>query len=288
MDLVDVDSDKWTQYAVKKHWPLSWLYRLEGWLLSRYEKRVAEVFDATILVSDAEAAVFRQRTGLGEKIHGIANGVDLEYFRPNGERSAVSGQRDAQELPDLPASRPPSDGAVVHRLVFCGAMDYYPNVDAVTWFAREVLPLVRETVGEVEFSIVGSNPSEEVRILASLPGITVTGRVEDVRPYVWEADISVAPIRVARGIQNKVLEAMAMGKPVVSTPEAFEGIDAEPGRDLRVCASESHGFAEALAELLRDGNLSARLGCAARERVQKAYGWGVRLERLEGLLPDCG
>ncbi|MDF1554870.1 MAG: TIGR03087 family PEP-CTERM/XrtA system glycosyltransferase [Deferrisomatales bacterium] len=262
MDLVDVDSDKWDQYARKKRWPLSWVYRTEAALLARYEKRIAKAFDATFLVSDAEAQVFRRRTGEDATILGIANGVDLEFFCPKPLRGE-------QKAP---------------RLAFCGAMDYYPNVDAVVWFACEVLPLVRKTFPEAEFTVVGARPVAEVLALGALPGVKVTGRVDDVRPYVWQADVSVAPIRVARGIQNKVLEAMAMGKPVVATPAAFEGIEAEPGAELVVSDSGPEAFGRAVCDLLKDPGRRRGMGEAARTRVEEAYGWPARLRALDVLL----
>lgn len=260
MDLVDVDSDKWQQYAQKTSSPMKWIYRLESRLLHRYEQKVVNSFDATVLVSEEEAEMLRQRTGHPEKIHGIANGVDIDYF------SAVADTQSS-----------------ANRLVFCGAMDYFPNVDAVCWFARKVLPLVRQSVGEVAFDIVGGNPSEEVKTLGKLPGVRVTGRVEDVRPYVWAADLSVAPIRIARGLQNKVLEAMAMGKAVVATPEAFEGIEALPGRDLQVAETQPHAFAKAVVGLLANPVERQVLGHQARQVVENGYCWGARLEGLETL-----
>ena len=272
MDLVDVDSDKWRQYSGQARWPLSWVYRLESVLLSRYEKRVAERFDATVLVSEAEAETFRNLTGLGAKIHAVGNGVDLDYFHP---------QTPGRARGESPSPRPPGDRP---RLVFCGAMDYLPNADAAVWFAREVLPLVREKAPGAGFTVVGSNPAPQVVALSELPGVRVTGRVDDVRPHVWSAGVSVAPIRIARGVQNKVLEAMAMGKPVVATPQAFEGIDAVPGRDLIVAPADPEPFAGAVADLLLDPARAAELGERARAAVERAYRWEARLQKLETLL----
>lgn len=264
MDLVDVDSDKWTQYAKWMRWPMSWVYRMEGRLLANYEKRTAEAFDAAVLVSSAEAEVFRNRTKLENKIYDVANGVDLEYFSPSTQ-SQIS-----------------RSGAP--RLVFCGAMDYFPNIDAVCWFVQDVMPLVRKELGSVELVIVGGNPAAEVLKLKAVEGVIVTGRVPDVRPYLHAADLSVSPIRIARGIQNKVLEAMAMGKAVVATPQAFEGIEAEPGKDLIVAEAEPNAFAEAVATLLRDRSKLPTMGRSARAKVESLYDWESRLASLEGLL----
>lgn len=264
MDLVDVDSDKWKQYARRRHWPLSWVYELEGRLLAEYERRVAEAFDATTLVSLAEAAVFRSRTGLSDGIYSVGNGVDLDYFHP------------ACRPPGLPTSGPPS-------VVFCGAMDYFPNVDAVTWFANDVLPILQARIPRVGFSIVGARPTRQVLALESA-SVRVTGRVDDVRGYVSAAQLSVAPIRVARGIQNKVLEAMAMGRPVVATPAAFEGIEAQPGRDLVVEAPDAQRFAQAVTELLEDPKRADELGRSARVLVEGRYRWEQQLSALDRVL----
>jgi len=265
MDLVDVDSDKWAQYADRDGLPMSLIYRLESKLLSRYERLVVDRFDSTFLVSPAEALVLGKRTGIADKIHAVGNGVDLDYFHPVDKAVALTSKASP-------------------RLVFCGAMDYFPNVDAVVWFAREVMPLLREEMGEVSFVIVGSKPAGEVLELRSIPGVEVAGRVDDVRPYVWSSDISIAPIRVARGIQNKVLEAMSMGKAVVSSPEAFEGIEAQPGRDLIVAKTEPVEFKNAVVNLLKNSQQAETVGAAAREAVLGSYCWSRQMSALDRLL----
>jgi sugar transferase (PEP-CTERM/EpsH1 system associated) len=262
MDLVDVDSDKWEQYAERHSVPMKWVYRMEGKLLHTYERQVTEWFDAVILVSDAEADVFRRRVGLPHKIHGVGNGVDLNYFTPSAEKKSNRNL----------------------RISFCGAMSYMPNIEAVTWFAHEVLPRIREALGEVEFWIVGGGAGEEVRALEKLPGVRVTGRVDDVRPFVWDSDLAVAPIRIARGIQNKVLEAMALGVAALVTPQAFEGLEAEAGRDLVVVPAESEAFAKAAIELLRDPERRQSIAGSARKMVEEKYSWEGRLQVLETLL----
>lgn len=262
MDLVDVDSDKWEQYAERHPVPLKWIYRLEGWLLRRYERQVADWFDAVVLVSGTEADVFRSRSGLRHKIHVVGNGVDLHYFHPASETSTRQN----------------------YRITFCGAMGYLPNVDAVCWFAREVLPRIRETLGEVEFWIVGGGGGDEVWALEKHPGVKVTGRVADVRPFVWDSDLSVAPIGIARGIQNKVLEAMAMGVPALVTPQAFEGLEVEAGRDVFVTPAEPEVFAAKAIELLLDPGLRRTAVLNARRAVEEKYSWNSRLRALEEFL----
>ncbi|WP_119459900.1 TIGR03087 family PEP-CTERM/XrtA system glycosyltransferase [Rhodospirillaceae bacterium SYSU D60014] len=265
VDFIDVDSEKWAQYAESQAWPMRFIYGREGRLLADAERRIAADADASFFVSEAEAALFRRRPGVpSERVHALGNGVDLAFFAPHR---------------DLPSPYP-AGGPV---LVFTGAMDYRANVDAVCWFAREAFPLIREMDATARFFIVGARPAPEVQRLAGDPSITVTGRVEDVRPYVTHAAVAVAPLRIARGIQNKVLEAMAMAVPVVATPQAFEGIDADPQADL-VVAGEAPAFARAAGELLADPARRRRIGEQARRRVEENYGWDRALATLDGVL----
>lgn len=266
IDFVDVDSDKWAQYAARQRFPWSWVYGREGRLLAAAERELAAQADACLFVSAAEAALFRRRTGLrADKVGFIGNGVDLESFHP-----------------DAPVADPyPAGGGPV--LVFTGAMDYWANADAANWFAREILPLVRWEAPDAQFVICGARPTETVLNLAALPGVTVTGRVEDVRGYVRHAAVSVAPLRIARGVQNKVLEAMALGRPVVCTPQVLEGIEAEPGRDL-LAAAGAEPFARAVLALLTDPDSAAAMGEAARAAVAARYGWDAQLRGLDAVL----
>jgi sugar transferase (PEP-CTERM/EpsH1 system associated) len=263
IDFVDVDSDKWQQYSAKKYWPMSWLYRREGRQLLRYERQVAHKFDASLFVSQPEAQLFRQLVpDCAHKIGFFNNGVDTDYF------SSAH-----------PLSNPyRSDEAV---MVFTGAMDYWPNIDAVQWFARDILPSVRIGNPNAHFYIVGARPSPLVQMLANLPGVRVTGTVPDVRPYLAHARVAVAPLRVARGIQNKVLEAMAMSKAVIVSPQALEGIDALPGRELMV-AENAEQFAAMALDLLQETDQT--LGPLARERVKTTYGWENKLAVVDTVL----
>jgi sugar transferase (PEP-CTERM/EpsH1 system associated) len=264
LDLVDVDSEKWRAYAERTAWPANRIYGLEARLLSRYEQRAADLFEAVLLVSEAEASLFRALGGRNCQVRHVSNGVDLDYFSPAPDRPSPSGT--------------PST-------VFCGAMDYPPNIDAVSWFATDVLPRLRGRLSrQASFSIVGSNPAPRVRALAGLPGVRVTGAVPDVRPFVAEAAVSVAPMRIARGVQNKVLEAMAMGKAVVATEQAFEGIEAVAGEELCVVPDEPEAFAAAVAGLLADPARAAAMGRRARRRMERDYAWAARLKTLEDLL----
>ncbi|MDP2961399.1 MAG: TIGR03087 family PEP-CTERM/XrtA system glycosyltransferase [Sulfurimicrobium sp.] len=263
IDFVDIDSDKWNQYAKSKRWPLSWLYRREGKLLLRYEREVAQEFDASMFVSREEAELFKQLAPeSADKTGYFSNGVDTGYFSPE------------REYPD-----PYPDGE--QALVFTGAMDYWPNVDAVRWFAEEVFPAVHAALPHSRFYIVGSRPTAVVRELAQLPGITVTGTVADIRPYLAHARLAVAPLRIARGLQNKVLEAMAMAKPVLASPQAAEGIRAIQGNELHV-ANTAQEFGQKALALLADKTC----GTAARDRILADYDWDSCLAQVDALLAE--
>jgi sugar transferase (PEP-CTERM/EpsH1 system associated) len=263
IDFVDVDSVKWTQYATQKPWPMKQVYAREGRQLLRYERQVARDFDASLFVSPQEAALFASLAPeCASKVGWFSNGVDSSYFSP---------------LHDF--DNPYPDGGPV--MVFTGAMDYWPNVDAVQWFAGEMLPAILKQHPQARFYIVGSRPAREVQALAEQPAIHVTGTVPDVRPYLAYAHLSVAPLRLARGIQNKVLEAMAMGKPVIVSPQALEGIAAEPGRDLMLATNATEFVGQACDAL---DDLPADMGRAARARVEASYNWDVNMARVDALL----
>jgi sugar transferase (PEP-CTERM/EpsH1 system associated) len=259
IDFCDVDSDKWRQYAEKKKWPMSWVYAHEARSLLDYERKVAGAFDASLFVSAPEAELFRTLAPeSGAKIGHFSNGVDTEYFSP---LRAYDNPYAASE----------------QALVFTGAMDYWPNVDAVKWFAEHVLPRVRASVPNARFYIVGSRPAPEVLALAN-EAIVVTGTVPDVRPYLAHCVAAVAPLRIARGIQNKVLEAMAMGRPVVASQQAFEGIEAAPGREL-IVADTPEQHADSVISLLRTPDTA--MGQAARASVERRYSWAAHLSPIE-------
>ncbi len=264
IDFVDIDSDKWTQYAGSKRWPLSMIYRREGRLLLEYERKIASEFDASLFVSSDEAALFRKLAPeSAEKTDFFSNGVDAEHFSPE------------QEYPNPY----PADEQV---MVFTGAMDYWPNVDAVRWFAEEVFPTVRAARPAARFYIVGSRPSETVRALADLPAVVVTGTVPDVRPYLAHASLAIAPLRIARGLQNKVLEAMSMEKAVVASPQAAEGIQAAQGTELEV-ADAPEQYAGKILGLLESEARTA-MGRNARARILRDYDWDSSLAKLDALL----
>lgn len=263
-DIVDVDSDKWTQYAAKARWPTRWIYAREGRRLLDYERHVAATFDASYFVSPAEAALFHRLAPESvSRVSHFENGVDTIQFSP-----------------DVTHADPFADGE--EALVFTGAMDYWPNVDAVTWFAQEAFPAIRRERPHTVFYVVGSRPTPAVQALAAIDGVRVTGTVPDVRPYLAFARVVVAPLRIARGVQNKVLEAMAMARPTVVTPQALEGIDAQPGRDLVLGPEDGSGFARTVLDLLASDD--GTIGRVARERVESRYGWDANLEPVARIL----
>lgn len=266
IDFVDIDSDKWDQYAESKRWPLSWLYRREGKLLLRYEREIAAEFDASLFVSREEAALFKKLAPESATKTGyFSNGVDADHFSPE------------REYPN-----PYAEGEEV--LVFTGAMDYWPNVDAVCWFAQEAFLSVHAAQPQTRFYIVGSRPTAVVRELAQLPGVTVTGTVADIRPYLAHARIAVAPLRIARGLQNKVLEAMAMAKTIVASPQAAEGIEARQGIELQI-AVDAHEFKQKILALLGERTCDD-MGQAARARILEDYDWDSSLAGLDALLAE--
>lgn len=261
-DIEDVDSEKWRDYATRNKWPMSWIYAREARRLLAYEKRWAAEFDVTVLVSREEAALFRRLAPeAADKVVHRTQGVDSRFFDPT-----------------LDFDNP--YGANERVLVFVGAMDYWPNVDAVTWFAKEVFSEVRARVPQAAFYIVGLNPSAAVRRLGQLPGITVTGEVPDVRPYVRHAAAACLPLRIARGIQNKALEAMAMERPLLASPAAMDGIEIVSGFEP-IVAESADDFAAAAAKLLSDPPGSQP---TARHCVLQRYDWDTNLSRLEKIL----
>ncbi len=261
-DMVDVDSEKWRSYATRKPWPMSALYRREADRLLAFERRMAGEFDSTVFVSREEADLFRSLAPeCAAKTTYRIQGVDSEFFDPAG----------AYPNP-FPAGAP--------ALVFTGAMDYWPNVDAVVWFAQQAWPSIRGQVPNARFFIVGMRPAPEVSRLAQQPGITVTGAVADVRPYLAHAHAAILPLRIARGIQNKVLEAMAMRLPVIGTAEAMTGIAPFAGFEPTI-SERADTLADAAIRLLQRPR---QVDSAARECVLQRYNWDANLQRIARLL----
>jgi sugar transferase (PEP-CTERM/EpsH1 system associated) len=257
MDFIDVDSEKWFDYATSATQPLKAIYYREGIRLRSFEKNVASLCDRTIFASAKEANLFSR---IAPDVCSIAlpNGVDLE---PEDHLSRARG----------------------NKLVFIGVMDYLPNVDAMLYFTREVFPLIQKEIADAELFIVGRNPCPKISALRRLRNVTVTGSVEGIEPYLRDAAASVIPLRIARGIQNKILEAMAHGVPVITTSAALEGMEAEPGADVLV-GDDPRAFAEMTIAVLKDKALRQKLIGNALALVRKKYSWEQNLAKLNGII----
>jgi sugar transferase (PEP-CTERM/EpsH1 system associated) len=269
-DMVDIDSDKWRQYAARSRGAVKWLYGREAEKLEALECLAAQAFGHTLLASDFEAETFKAiAPASAEKISGLTNGVDLEQFSAgNFENPFAQG-----ELP----------------IVMTGRMDYRPNYEGALWFAREVFPHIAKDIPEAKVHFVGAGPPAQLREAAG-PGVVVTGTVPDVRPYIQFAQAIIAPLHIARGVQNKVLEAMAMAKPVVATHDATRSLGVTAGHHLWV-ENEPRRFANAVVEALRgpERDNRARNG---RNYVEVHHDWtslmGDFERHLELLRPPAG
>ena len=258
LDFGDMDSHKWLDYATFKAQPLALGYKLEGTKLLREEKRLARRFDVCTCTTRAELDTL-DGMGAARSSDWFPNGVDSEFFCPDEQ---------------------PYDPDAV---CFIGRMDYYPNQQGMLQFCRSVLPLIREKRPNTTLKIVGASPSREIRDLASIPGVTVTGTVDDVRPYVRRSAVSIAPLSIARGTQNKILESMAMGVPVVTSAIAALGVDAEPDKHF-LTADGHHAFAEQVLRLLTMPAERERLSIAGRRRVLSNHNWDSSMNRLDGII----
>ena len=257
IDFCDVDSHKWDNYADRMPFYASWFYRLEARRLFAFENAAAKAALATIFITPAELKIWTDHGGQGSLVV-LGNGVDTGYFAPGAGKIEPG------------------------RILFTGAMDYFPNEEGVAWFAKEVFPDLRAKFPNARFVIAGSNPTLKVRALARVDGVDVTGFVQDMREEQAKAHIVVVPLRIARGMQNKVLEAMASGKAVVVGRAAMGGIHALDGRDLMTAESPAEYLA-CLEKLLGDPALVAEMGQAARKYILAHLSWEHNLEI--GLMP---
>ncbi|MGA3115083.1 MAG: TIGR03087 family PEP-CTERM/XrtA system glycosyltransferase [Syntrophobacteraceae bacterium] len=277
MDFCDVDSDKWAQYARRSSFPKSIVYSLENLRLAGYERIIADRFDHSVFVSEKEAELFKSKNPLINNISVIPNGVDSEYFNPRLSHPFANESVTASNSVGKNGCRP--------TLVFTGAMDYYANEDGIIWFCKQILPRIKTEIPEIKLFIVGRNPSKKVMALDDAHSIRVTGCVEDIRPYYSEADVCVIPLRISRGIQNKLLEAMAMGKAVVATSNAAHGMDAIPEEHF-LLSDRAEQFAEAIVTLIGDEDHRRRLGTRARDYVNANYRWSAKMRLLDNLIGE--
>jgi len=261
LDFGDMDSQKWLEYANYKPWPLSWGYTLEGSKVLWAEKRLARKFDLCTATTRAEWQTLEDY-GTGAATDWFPNGVDAKLFSPG------DGSYDADTLS------------------FIGRMDYYPNQECMQRFCTAVWPLLKARRPALKLKIVGADPSPQIRALEALPGVTVTGSVPEVQPYVRESALMVAPLAIARGTQNKILEAMAMGVPVVTSSAAAGGVDAEAGQHLLV-ADSPEDIAAAVLRIVENPAERARLAAAGRERVLTHHAWPRSMQRLDGIIERC-
>ncbi len=259
LDFADMDSQKWLAYAGFHGFPRNLGYWLEGSKLERAERRLARRFDLSTCTTPEETATL-DGFGTGARTAWFVNGVDTDYFAPVAAAPAP-------------------------RICFVGRMDYYPNVQAMEQFCAEVWPRLRREHPQLTLAIVGADPVPAVTRLAELDGVEVTGSVPDVRPWLGASLASVAPLSIARGTQNKLLESMAMGVPVLCSPLAARGVDVVPGEHLLV-AHDAAEYADAVSELLGDPARRAALGAAGRERVLSHHTWHTAMQRFDELVED--
>ncbi len=261
LDFGDMDSQKWLEYARYKPFPLSLGYRLEGSKMERAEKRLARRFDMCTATTRAEWETL-EGYGTGVATDWFPNGVDSAYFAPTDE--AFDGD----------------------TIAFVGRMDYFPNQECMFDFCAKTLPLLRERRPAVKLLIVGADPSPAVRRLGELPGVTVTGSVPDVRPFLRKSALMVAPLNIARGTQNKILEAMALGVPVVTSRIAAGGVDAADGEHFLVADTPAE-HAAAILRVLDDPGERRRLAEAGRARMLSHHAWDRSMQRLDGIIERC-
>ena len=267
MDFVDLDSEKWFLNSQYANFATSLIYKHEGYRMRKYESFIARKCKYNFFAAKRDESAFKLQCPEVNTLV-IPNGVNLEYFTKKIKRCS-----------------PPNLNTSSRNIIFTGAMDYFANIDAAVYFYNKIFPIVKSKVSDCSFFIVGSNPSIKIMDLAKDKSVIVTGRVVDIRPYMDKASVYVAPLRISRGLQNKVLEAMAMGMPVVTTKCVLNGINAEPGKNIFIEDSPLE-FADRVVELLRNTYLRDKIGDAAREFVQINYNWGNSFNKLDNLIKD--
>jgi sugar transferase (PEP-CTERM/EpsH1 system associated) len=255
----NIEHSIWKRYYENEKWaPRKWYIGKQMTKVMNFERAAFNWMDGAIAVSEIEAATIRE---MNPKltVQVIENGVDLEYFRPSVAKA---------------------DG---HQLIFVGAMNWRPNQDAIQHFVHDIFPIIRKKMPDIEVAFVGQDPPPQIKKLGDFPGVKIVGQVEDVRPYVMKAAVYIVPLRIGGGTRLKIVEALAMGKAVVSTLVGAEGLLVTDGREI-LLADTPEQFATAVIRLLNDVDLRERLGRAGRELVERHYGWNQLAERLNSFL----
>ena len=278
MDYVDLDSDKWRQYAQYTKFPKNLIYKTEHKRLLKYEIKINQRFDHSVFVSSREVEAFEKVYSHLRPTDVVSNGIDCDYFFPISLLSGKNIQDFGEDFQDTfwGFSQQP-------KLVFTGFMDYFANEDGVLWFCENIFPSVQKAIPDVQFYIVGNKPTNKIWSLSEIDGVTVTGYVHDIRPYYWMADVCVIPLRIARGLQNKVIESMATGNAVVATSNASDGILCHPGEDILI-ADDPTNFADAIIRLLGDKKQRMNMSIKAYGNVKANYTWEENLVRFEEIL----
>ena len=261
MDFMDLDSDKWQQYGNTSSWPMKWIYQREARILSKYEQQITHDFDVSFFIADAEVELFKSQTSDTGKVLTMGNGMDTDLFTP--------------------AKINPENEAPV--FLFTGVMDYKPNIDAVVWFVAQIWPVVLSKYPKARFVIAGMNPSSSVQELVKVSGIDVTGFVDDILPYYHQANYFVAPFRLARGVQNKVLQAFACGLPVISTSMGAEGIDCIENKSILIANTQAE-FLLSIEKLEQDQQFREMIKDNALALIHDHYSWQGKLQVLDDVL----
>jgi len=261
MDFMDLDSDKWKQYSDSSTFPMKWVYKRESTLLEKYEQKIYHFFDACFFISMAEVELFCKKYHCTDKPLAIGNGIESETFTP--------------------ALHPTENSDPV--FIFTGVMDYKPNIDSVLWFTEKVWPRITAKHPDSRFIIAGMNPVPGILALNKIKGIEVTGYVDDILPYYHQSDIFIAPLRIARGVQNKVLQAFSCGLPVISTSMGAEGIDYTDGEDI-LLADTPEEFFDSIELLINNKFLYGSLKENALNLIRNHYSWDAKLAPLKKIL----